>query len=470
MLTLEVLIQVSAWFFLVYFLFVNGSYIFIQLLSLVGIQKTLNDRPVRPAFDPHESPFVPGIAILLPAYNEAPVIVSSIRSLLSVEYPDFEIIAINDGSTDDTLNRMQEAFDLQKIDADYPLDLPCEQIHDIYRASDVDLVVIDKENGGKSDALNAGLFFTDQPLFCAVDADTIIEREALLKAAQPFLRDPDQMVATGGTVRVANGCDIQDSIVQNVKLSNSWLVNLQVMEYIRAFLTGRIGLSEINSLIVISGAFGLFRTGSVRDIGGYSTDTITEDLELVIRLHRYLKDHNQPYGIEFVPHAAVWTQVPETLSALGNQRSRWFRGLLESISMHRDMIGRPEYGTIGLIGFPFSVLVEALGPIIEGLGYVFVPVAFVFGFLNISFFLLFLGVAVGLGIFMSWLSVFCEIYGFRQYDRLSDILRVMFYGVMENILYRQWKALVSFGALIDYLKGDSSWGEMTRLGLEQPEE
>ncbi len=468
--TLDVLIQIGAWFFLVYFLFVNGSYVFIQFLSLVDIRKNVNERRVTPVFSLQKSPFVPGISILLPAYNEAPVIVSSIRSLLSVEYPDFQVVAINDGSTDNTLQRLREAFDLQKVKAAYPLDLPCEQVHDIYRASDVDLVVIDKENGGKSDALNAGLGFIDQPLFCAVDADTILERGALLEVVQPFLRDPDQMVATGGTVRVANGCQIKDSVVQDVKLSDSWLANLQIMEYLRAFLTGRIGLSKLESLLIISGAFGLFRTRTVRDVGGYSTDTITEDMELVVRLHRKLREQNQPYRVEFVPQATVWTEVPTQLSMLGAQRNRWFRGLLESISIHRNMIGRRRYGAVGLIGFPFFVCVEALGPIIEGLGYVIVPVAFALGFLNVSFFLLFLAVAVGLGILMSWLSVFCEIYGFKRYDRPADIARIMFYGVTENLLYRQWKAFNACWALIDYLRGDSSWGTMTRTGLEQTDQ
>ncbi len=467
---IDVLILLTAWFILLYFLLVNGSYIFIQLISLLSIRNNVRERGVEEPYNLHDTPFLPGVAILLPAYNEGPVIVSSIRSLLSIEYPDVEIVAVNDGSTDDTLERLQEAFDLQRLEAEYPLDVPCEPVRDIYRATDVDLVVIDKENGGKSDALNAGLFFTDQPLFCAVDADTIIEQDALLKAARPFLRYPDEMVATGGTVRVANGCKIKDSVIQEVNLSDAWLVGMQAMEYLRAFLTGRIGLSKLSSLLIISGAFGLFRASTVREIGGYSTDSITEDMELVVRLHRHCGERDRDDRVEFVPDAVVWTEVPERLTALGRQRNRWYRGLLDTLVTHRDMIGRPKFGAIGMIAMPFFLLVEALGPIIEGLGYLFVPIAFILGLLNLPFFLLFLAVAVGLGIIMSWLSVWCEVYGFRRYTRVSDILYLMWFGIAENILYRQWKAFISFKGLIDYLKGDTSWGEMTRVGLEDEDE
>jgi cellulose synthase/poly-beta-1,6-N-acetylglucosamine synthase-like glycosyltransferase len=462
----ETIITAAAWFFLAYFALINGSYLLIHGAALVGVRRDRRERRVDSAFDIHDSPFIPGVAVVLPAYNEAPVITSSVRSLLSVEYPDFEVVAVNDGSTDETLERLQASFELKRVEADFPLEMPCEPVRGIYRASDADLVVIDKENGGKADALNAGVFFTDQPLFCAVDADTIIERNALVEIVRPFLRDPERMIATGGTVRVANGCTIRDGIVEQVRLSGSALVNLQTMEYVRAFLSGRIGLSMLNSLLIISGAFGLFRTSAVRAVGGYSTDTITEDMELVVRLHRHFGALEEAYRVAFVPDAVVWTEVPASRQVLGRQRSRWYRGLLESLLLHRDMIGRREHGTIGLLALPFFVLVEALGPLIEGVGYLFVPIALVLGLLNVPFFVLFVAVAVGLGTLMSWLSTFNEVYGFGRYTRPRDIARLLLYGIVENVLYRQWKAAIAWRGLVQFLRGDTSWGEMTRVGLE----
>lgn len=468
-LVIATLIWAAAWFFVGYFILINGSYLLIHGAALIGIRRYLHEQHVEPAYDLQDSPFIPGIAIIVPAYNEAPVINSSVQSLLSVEYPDFEVVVVNDGSTDGTLEQLQSKFDLSHLDAKYPLDAPCEDIDDVYRADDVDLVVLDKANGGKADALNAGIFFTDQPLYCAVDADTIIEREALITLVQPFLRDPDRIVATGGTVRVANGCEFRDSLVEQVSLSDSLLVNLQTMEYLRAFLAGRVGLSIIRSLLIVSGAFGLFRTNAIREVGGYSTDTITEDMELIVRLHRHFIEQDQVYRVEFIPDAVVWTEVPENLKALGRQRSRWYRGLLESLLRHRPMIGRRRYGVIGLVALPFFLFVEALGPIIEGLGYVIVPVAFILGWLNTQFFILFLAVAVGLGTFMSWLGIFTEVVGFRRYDKPKEIMTLLIHGLLENVLYRQWKAFISWKGLLQFLRGDTTWGEMTRVGIE-PEE
>lgn len=453
-------------FFILYFLLINGTYLVVHTFALVFLHRNVEENRLQPAYEPKTSPFTPGIAILVPAYNEAPVIVSSIRSLLNLEYPDSEIVVINDGSTDETMDRLREAFDLQKLDAPYPVDLPCEPIRGVYAAAEADLVVLDKENGGKADALNAGVFFTDEPLFCAVDADTVIERGALLEAVRPFLRDPERMIATGGTVRVANGCSIRNGAVTAVGLSRSWLVGLQTMEYLRAFYAGRMGLSGLRSLLIISGAFGVFRTEPVRRIGGYSTETITEDLELVVRLHRYYTESNREYRVEFIPDAVVWTEVPESLDVLGRQRDRWYRGLLESLSLHRDMVGRRKYGTVGVFALPFFLFIEALGPLIEGQGYLLVPILFVLGLVNAPFFVLFLTVAIGLGVLMSWLGVFSEVVGFRRYKRPRDIVALLGYGVLENFLFRQWKALISWRGFIQYLRGDVSWGEMTRVGFD----
>ncbi|MDG5761384.1 glycosyltransferase [Natronococcus sp. A-GB1] len=455
---------IVSWFFLAYFALVNGGYLLIHFVSLLSFERTLRDWLLDPVYHPHSSPFLPGIAVVVPAYNEAVTIVDTVQSLLNLEYGNYELVIVNDGSRDDTLERLVETFELEPVGEPVPVDLPCEEVREVYQSSRRDLVVIDKENGGKADALNAGVFFTDQPLFCAIDADSLIERGALLEVAQPFLRAPDRTVATGGTVRVANGCSISRGVVTRVGLSGNALANLQTVEYLRAFLSGRIGLSGVGGLLIISGAFGLFRTDAVREVGGYSTSTITEDMELIVRLHRHFAGTD--YRVEFVPRPVVWTEVPESRTVLARQRSRWFQGMLETLWLHRDMIGRRRYGVVGLFALPFFLFVEAVGPLVEGIGYVLVPLLFVLGLLNVPFFILFLGVAVGIGTLLSWLAVLNEVVGFRRYREPRTVAALLGYGLLEHVPYRQWKAFVSWLALVRYLRGEHGWGEMVRVGFD----
>ncbi|WP_137290172.1 glycosyltransferase family 2 protein [Natronorubrum halophilum] len=462
---LSPLIWAISWFFLSYFVLVNGSYLFVHLVSIVSLQRGLREWLLESTYNPYQSPFLPGIAIIVPAYNEEAVISNSVRSLLNLEYGVFEVVVVNDGSTDETLERLLEDFDLDPVSAEVPFDLPCEPVDQVYQSTEVDLVVIDKENGGKADALNAGVFFTDQPLFCAIDADSIVEREALLEVIEPFLRDPEQTIATGGAVRVANGCSVTRGTVTDVGLSKNRLASIQTVEYLRAFLSGRVGLSALGGLLIISGAFGVFRTSAVREVGGYSTETITEDMELIVRLHRHYAGTD--YRISFVPYPVVWTEVPSSRRALARQRMRWYQGLLETLWTHRRMIGNPKYGAIGLFALPFFLFIETIGPLIEGVGYIVVPFAFILGMLNVPFFLLFLGVAVGVGTLLSWLSVLNEVISFRRYRNPGDIAKLLGYGLLEHAPYRQWKAAITWLALVQYVRGESAWGEMVRVGFER---
>lgn len=451
---------------LVYFLVANTTYLLIHLTAIGELRRLMKELAFESTYQRFGSPFLPGIAIVVPAYNEAPVIVSSVRSFLDLRYPDLEVIVVNDGSTDDTLHRLVDQFDLEAVDARPPRDLPCEPVRAVYRSThDRGLTVIDKENGGKADALNAGVYLTEKPLFCAVDADSIIERDALLSVAQPFLEHPEQTVATGGVVRVANGCSISEGTVEEVRLSRKPLVGLQTMEYMRAFFSGRIGLSNLKSLMIISGAFGLFDTRVVREVGGYRSDTITEDMELVVRMHRYLIEQGRDYRLEFVPEPVIWTRVPEDRTTLSRQRRRWHRGLFQTISLHRSMVGNPKYGVTGVFALPFFAGVEGFGPIVEGTGYVVIPVAFVLGIVDGWFLVVFLLLAVFLNMFLSWLSVFSEVLSFRRYERPRDVVLLLGYGILENVLYRQWRTIVLLRGFIEFLQGIDSWGAMERSGF-----
>ena len=456
----------SGVFIVTYYLLINAGYLLIHVLALFQLRDNVRDSAWDPPFRAFSSPFYPGVAMVVPAYNEAATIVESVRSMLALNYPDQEIVVVNDGSSDATLERLQEAFGLRPVDAAVPYDVPSEPIRDVYRsATHENLLVVDKENGGKSDALNAGVWLTDQELFCAVDADTVLDRDALLDVVAPFLEEPSRTVASGGTIRVANNCVVQDGQVKEVNLPKTGLAGVQVMEYLRAFYSGRLGLARLNGLILISGAFGVFRTDRVREIGGYRHDTITEDFDVVVRLHEHLSDADVDYRIEFVPEPVAWTEVPESLRTLGRQRRRWYRGMLETVIASRGLFFRRAYGRVGTVVLPFFTAAEALGPLIEGLGYVLLPLGWYLGILNIEFFFVFLLLTVGAGVFLSWFGVFSEVWSYNRYESPWEVVRLLWYGILENFGYRQWKTVVAWHGLIEFLRGEQSWGVMERQGF-----
>lgn len=454
-----------------YYLLINANYLFVHLMALLQLRDEVKEDSWEPTYEPFTTPFLPGIAIVVPAYNEASVIRESVQSLLTVNYPDKEVIVVNDGSTDGTIDELRDKYGLREVEAEVPLEIPSEHVRGVYQAVDhEELLVVDKENGGKSDALNAGIWLTEKELFCAVDADSIIDKDSLLNIVRPFLEKPRSMVAVGGTVRVANSCQIEYGQVTETKLDTKPLVAVQVMEYLRAFYSGRLGLSRLKGLILISGAFGLFRTQVVREVGGYREDTITEDFDLLVRLHRYLIQEGREYDIEFLPQPVIWTEVPESLAVLSRQRRRWYRGMVETLWTNRDMIGNPRYGRIGVYILPFFALAEFLGPLIEGLGYVIIPIAVYFGVLNIEFFVLYFVVTTAFGVFLSWFGVYSEVTSFRRYDDPREILSLLGDGVLENFGYRQWKMYLAWRGLFEYLRGDTSWGTMDRAGFDDETE
>jgi cellulose synthase/poly-beta-1,6-N-acetylglucosamine synthase-like glycosyltransferase len=466
--TFGTFLLLTGWAILCYYLLINGVYFLIHVTALFKLRTDLNKRKWGPMYQQFASPFLPGVAVIVPAYNEETVIVESVQSHLNLNYPDTEVVVVNDGSSDGTLDRLRTEFELVQLDAPVPYDIPSEEIRAIYRSADAsNLVVVDKENGGKADALNTGIWLTDQPLFCAVDADSLIDREGLLQVVRPFLERPEETVAAGGTVRVANGCRVEQGQIESVNLPDSTLAELQSMEYLRAFYSGRLGLDRLNSLLLISGAFGLFRTDVVQEAGGYDTDSVTEDFEISVRLHQYLTDQGRDYHVEFVPEPVVWTEVPESRDVFSRQRRRWYRGLLDTMVRHRGLMGRRRYGSIGLFGYPAFLLGEILGPLVEGLGYVIVPLAFLLGAADVEFVLVYFAITVGVGVFLSWFGVFSEVWSFRRYDRPREIVRLLGDGVLENFGFRQWKTFIAWRGLFEYLRGDTSWGEMRRSGFDE---
>jgi len=411
-----------------------------------------------------KSHFTFPISVLVPAHNESAGIVDSVRSVLSLDYPQHEVIVINDGSTDDTLDKLIREFGLERREVVYRRRLPTlGAIGGIYRAPAVpNLIVVDKEHGGKSDALNMGLNLSRYPLFCTVDADSVFQENALLRVVRPFLEDPDRVIAVGGQVRVANGCKIQRGRVVEPKLPTNILAAFQVVEYLRAFVASRLGLSALNSLLILSGVFSLFRKDVVIEAGGYDTSTVTEDMELVLRLHRRMREMNREYAVVFLPDPICWTEVPEGMGALARQRSRWHRGMVHSLWSHKSLIWGKHSGTLRWIGVPYYFLFEFLGPIVELIGYIIIPIAYFMGFLDPLYFWAFLFLAVTSGAFLSISAVFLEELSFGLYRSWGDFAQMVAIGVLENFSYRILTLLFRLGALVDMLLGRGGWGKQER--------
>jgi cellulose synthase/poly-beta-1,6-N-acetylglucosamine synthase-like glycosyltransferase len=410
----------------------------------------------------------PPIALLAPAYNEALTIVESVRSLLSMRYPEFEIIVINDGSTDQTLEILIDTFQLAPTQArDYELVVDHALILGIY-ASNIHqrLLVIDKDNGGKADALNAGLNLATAPIVCSMDADSLLEPDALLRAVQPFLEDPQRVIAVGGTIRVANGCTIADGRIVKVGAPRNLLALMQTVEYLRAFLMARLAWSQIGALTIISGAFGLFRRGAVLEVGGYAHGTVGEDMELVVRLHRHFRNLRKPYRIAFVPEPVCWTEAPESLKVLSRQRARWHRGALETFVRHRKMAFNPKYGAVGMIGFGWIVLSDVIGPPTEMLGYVLIPLWWSIGALSLDYLLAFLGVTFAFGVALSVGALALEESELHRFPRTRDLLVLTGAAILENLGYRQLNQLWRLQGTLQWLRGAQTWGEMTRKGFK----
>jgi cellulose synthase/poly-beta-1,6-N-acetylglucosamine synthase-like glycosyltransferase len=408
----------------------------------------------------------PPIALIVPAYNEAMNIVESVHSMLALEYPNFEVIVVNDGSKDATLELLVEAFGLRRVNRPYEEALAHQPIRGIYSSPMTErLFVVDKSNGGKADAQNAGINVCRAPVFCVIDGDSILEPDALMRAAQPFIDDPVRVIAVGGTIRVANGSTIENGRVTQIHLPGRLLPLFQVVEYLRAFLMARLAWSRINTLMLVSGAFGVFRRAEVVAVGGFTKGSLGEDLDLVIKLHRLMIDAGRDYRIEFIPEPVCWTEAPESLAVLSRQRSRWQRGALEAFFRYRSMLFRPRYGRIGFLGMGHILIVDVLGPIAEVLGYILMPLFWLLGILSFHYFLAFTALVFTYGIVISVCSLILEEAELQRFPRARDLAILTMAAIVENFGYRQINNIWRIKGYWQFLRQDNNWGEMTRTGI-----
>ncbi|PWF45377.1 glycosyltransferase family 2 protein [Massilia glaciei] len=463
----QFIIEFTTWFILAYFIALNCGYLALNLVSIVSLRRR-GQEEILDELPQVYSGLEPPISLLVPAYNEEATIAASVHSMLQLTYSQFEIVVINDGSKDATLEVLKQEFGMLPFPEAYRVQLPTKEVRGIYRSTRFpNLRLVDKCNGGKADSLNAGINASRYPLFCGVDADSILQRDSLQRVVKPFLNDPT-VVAAGGTVRVANGCEVSGGFLTKVGLpTNIWAL-FQVVEYLRAFLFGRTGWSVINAMLIISGAFGVFRKDTVIAAGGYRADTIGEDMELVVRMHRMLRLARIKYKMVFVPDPICWTEAPEDLGTLRNQRIRWQRGLSESLNANWRLMFNRNGGPPGWVAFPFMLVFEWFGPVVELGGYFFMIFAFALDWISWSAFGAFLFVAIGIGILLSASGLLLEEMSFHIYPKASQLFMLGLVVVVENFGYRQ---LNSYWRLVGLwrwaMQNESSWGAMKRKGTWQ---
>jgi cellulose synthase/poly-beta-1,6-N-acetylglucosamine synthase-like glycosyltransferase len=417
-----------------------------------------------------ETALAPPITIVVPAHNEEKSIRAAVRNLLELDYPELEIIVVNDGSEDDTLEELQQAFRLRPVRTLYIPEVKSARVRCLYLSeTNRNLIVVDKESAGsKADAANAGLNAATSPYVCVVDADSVLEPDALLRIMLPVMQDPEQVVAVGGIVRVLNGSTFEKGQFR-ARLPKKSIEVIQVIEYLRAFLIGREAWAQGNMLMIISGAFGIFRTDLVRVVGGYRTRAIGEDIDLVARMHRYLLDLGAKYRVSFVPDPVCWTEVPSDFTSLGRQRARWHKGLMDVLWQNRDMLLRPRYGRIAWVALPYLWIFEMFAPAIEITGLATIGMAAILGSLSKGFFLQFLLFGYAFATVISVGSVLQEEITYRRYNDWKDVARLISYCLLEHFPYRQLHMIWRLQGLWQYLRGDNAWGSLRRQGIESPE-
>lgn len=497
------LLQAVVWFLDVivfsYFILYCVINLLLLVISTFQVRRALHINQVFDGASQSSEAFAPLISLVVPAYNEDVTIEQSVHSLLRLNYPRYEIILVNDGSKDNTVEVLKKAFDFIRSDVDYNPHLGTSKVRGFYRSrislppAVERLVLVDKENGGKADAINAGLNASRGTYVATMDADSLLVDQSLYSTIQPILDDPNRVMACGGQVALSNGCRVEDGHLVETALPKKWIARFQVVEYMRSFTQGRVALGQLNLLLILSGVFALFQRETLLAIGGFLTkhmrsrigreycgvgsETVCEDMEVVVRLHRYLQEHKIDGTVVFLPFPTAYSEAPEVWRNLGKQRNRWYRGLLEVLWIHRGMMFNPRYKWIGLFSLPYQFFFEALAPIIECIGYLMIPLSIISGILSLPAMASFVALALTFSLFLSTGSVLLAIWRFRapgqskdsallQYKGLWTLAVMVGAGLVSNLGYRQYLIYWQLRGLKDFLAGRKSWDKFARKGFE----
>ncbi len=443
---------------ILFFVVGNGVYTLLTTMSFVYVwihQKRVGFTALQ---EVRESPVTPPVTVIVPAFNEEHAILTTVESLMALDYPAKEIIVVDDGSTDATLARLIEQFQLVQMDLIYRPRLKASRPTTFYYNPKYPmLTVITKPNSGKPDALNVGINVARSPYVCTVDADCVVEREALLRLMHPVIRSPINTVASAGIVRILNGCKLEKGRVAEIRLPIRPLEIFQIVEYLRSFQFGRTGWSILQASFVASGAFCIFHRESLVEAGGFSDQTVTEDADVIVTLHRVMREKKRKYRIAFTTDPVCWTVAPHTVSLLARQRRRWQLGLFQTVMKHNNILFNHRFGLLGWVSMPFHTFVEAFGCGVEFVGYLVIPFSFILGITPFSIFMLFILLSTVYGALLSVGGVLLAEITYRRYPRMSDLVKLLVYAAIENLGYRQMTAFFRAQAMLQYLRGKRKW-------------
>ena len=461
--------------FLVYAITIFSFYFWLALVSAKELIKNITTSKTTNYDALLSSPFAPVISVFAPAYNESLTIVENIKALLGLYYPSFEIIVINDGSKDNTLQKTIDAFDLEKVPFVIDYKIPCNEILGIYKSrmkAYSNLTVIDKKNGGKADALNSGINIAKGDYFISIDVDSIIDPHALKKLIKPFFEETDKkVIAAGGVIQIANSCTIENGQVVEINLPKQFLPRCQVIEYSRSFLMGRLAWSRLDGLLLISGALGLFDKQVVIDCGGYFTKTVGEDMELIVRMRKFMANKGEKYKVVYISDPLCWTEAPSTLKVLGSQRNRWTRGTIDTIMLHKDIFFNPKYGFMGMVSHPYWVFFEWLAPVIEVLGVIYFISIALNGEPNWPFFIAVMSFVYFFAITFSSYAILFDHLAYNRYNKKSMIIKLILTSWLEPVLYHPLIVYWGIRGNYDYfIRKKKAWGKMTREGFAKPKQ
>lgn len=469
--TLDVLVTVFNFLILFFAVFVMLSYIILAILSAIHLKAYLrmnrfvNYNALLALYS------APRVSLIAPAYNEGKTIEENVKSLLSINYNNFEVIVVNDGSKDDSIPVLIKAFNLVEKPLTYVDKIPTKEVKSIYISTNPafsKLIVVDKYNGGKADALNTGINISRNPYIVCIDVDCIMEKDVLLKLAKPYMEQSDKrIIATGGVVRIANSCVIKSGKLVEVKAPLNLLARVQVIEYLRAFILGRMAWSKMDGLLIISGAFGMFDRNIAIKSGGYDTKTVGEDMELIVRMRRYMIDQGEPYTVQYIPDPLCWTEAPESFRILGKQRSRWMRGTIETLWTHKKMMFNPKYKTLGLLSYPYWLFAEYYAPLIEVTGITISIALAVLGIISWKFFFLFLLLVYAFAVMFSMMALYAEESTFKRYETIKDLRMLATVALLEPLFFHPFTVYAALKGNYEKLTGNKGWGEMTRTGFDK---